>query len=67
LWICAAVEIDLAVVCHIQTLPAEDRELTVSLDLRMCTSHEECLVETIPALDRPDLLSILITPRHEAR
>lgn len=62
LWICAAVEIDLAVVCSIRTYLIKDITLTTTSDLRMRTSHEDCLVEAFPALDRRAVLSILITP-----
>jgi hypothetical protein len=61
LWICAAVEIDLAVVSCFRTSPIEHMKLTKTSDLRMCTSYEDCLVETNPALDGRNLLSILIT------
>lgn len=67
LWICAAVEIDLAVVCCFHTSAVKDIELTELSDLRMRTSYEDRIVETVPALDGRDLLSILITPRHKAR
>jgi hypothetical protein len=67
LWICAAVEIDLAVVFYHRTSPLQNNTLMTTSDLRMCPSYEDCVVETIPAMDRRDLLSILITPRHEAR
>lgn len=62
LWICAAVEIDLAVVCYYLTSWIQNIELTGFTDLRMRTSYEDCLVEAVPALDRRNLLSVLITP-----
>ena len=65
LWICAAVEIDLAVVCCFLPFPLQYIELTGLADLRMCTSHEDRLVEAVPALDRRDLLPILVAPQHQ--
>jgi len=51
LWICAAVEIDLAVVSWLRTSLLGNMNLTKTSDLRMCTSYEDRLVETNPALD----------------
>jgi hypothetical protein len=51
LWICAAIEIDIAVVSPASTT-SQRCKLTISLDLCMCASHEDRSLETFPALDR---------------
>jgi len=51
LWICAALEIDIAVVSHESWSVYELAELTFMSDMCLCASHEDCFVEPHPQVD----------------
>ena len=52
LWICAALEIDIAVVSHEPETPYDSVELTFMLDMCLCAIHEACSMESYPQLDQ---------------
>ena len=52
LWICAALEIDIAVVSHAPDTPYGPVELTSMPDMCLCAIHEECSMESYPQLDQ---------------
>jgi len=51
LWICAALEIDIAVVSQEPRDLYEPVELTFMPDMRLCPSHEDCSMEALPEMD----------------